>query len=369
MEKKDKKGIALRMAARYIKSNVNVPEEDQSPTNGYLLTESQRRKLRNVTYETFFYAALIGVIAVLAVVIPFHLFSFFQKISTLNLFGFKLELELMYTIYAIVMLFPEIWALNYINVRAVRKICEICRYPSSGRLDFDQQILLLSEAGLEIPAKHLSIFQIDPFIGLSKFSYYSLMILTKLKATLSNVVVKLLVKRFLGRYALRVVTDLAGIPIFAFWNAWASRGVIIETRMRIMATAASEDFLEEITDEEIALVYDKIPLIFNFIAQKKRSYNFALYAYIKGIADRCSTINFKVSHEIKLAELFEENNETKNDIVAKLLVFGFIVDGTVSIRERLILNELCKSEWFDFEMVQIETIVENYIQGKGIPRF
>jgi hypothetical protein len=178
--------------------------------------------------------------------------------------------------------------------------------------------------------------------------------------------VKLLVKRFLGRYALRIVTDLAGIPIFAFWNAWASRSVIKETRMRVMANAATADFLEEITIDDLKSVEDKIGLVFHYIAQKKRAYNFAMYAYIKEIMHLLPTIPLKITHEVDMEELFTGSVE-KDRFISKMLVFGLIIDGHLSLKEKLILKQLAEHDWFPYTIEALDDAVEGYCQGKGLP--
>ncbi len=349
---------------RYIERHTSVIE-DKKPYP-YILSDRQKKALKRVSLETYFLAALTGVLAVLVVVLPMNLFPDFFGVQHLQLFGYAFDFELYYTLFALAMLFPEIWALNYINLRAVKKICLISGYPNRQYEDYLEQVTLITEAGLEMPDKHLQGFEINPYLGLSGFSYYSLILLNKLKATLSNVLVKLLIKRVLGRSALRIVTDLAGIPVFAFWNAWASRLVIRESLMRVMAHAATKDFLEEIKKEELEAIRGKIALTFNFIAQTKRSYSFAIYTYIREVLRMLPGLSLKVDHEVKLEELF--TGEVEQDrLIAKLLVFGLVVDGRLSLKERLVLKKLGELEWFPYETEQLEEAVDGYCHGKGLP--
>lgn len=358
------KGLILRMGVRYIEKYTSTIEEKKPCP--YVLTERQKKELKKISQETYFLAALTGVLAVLVVVLPVNINPDLFGVQHLELMGYAFDFELYYTLFAVLMLFPEIWFLNYINLRAVKKICMVSDYPNRQHREYEEQVLLMTEAGLEMPAKHLQAFEIDPYVGLSRFSYYSIILLNKLKATLSNVLVKLLIKRFLGRSALRIVTDLAGIPVFAFWNAWASRSVIKETLMRVMAHAATTDFLEEMKEEDLRTVEDKIGLTFHFIAQTKRSYNFAIYAYIREIVRILPDVSLKVNHEVKLEELFSEDPQ-KNRLVAKILVFGLIVDGSLSLREKLVLKHICEKEWFPYEIDQLEEAVDGYCKGKGLP--
>ena len=357
------KGIVHKIGSKYVEGGLKGASPNVK--NAYVLNPEQKKKIKNITWQTYFWSAMIGALAVLVVVMPMHLWPNLFGIQKFNLFGNLIEFEVYYTLFGILMLFPEIWSLNYINLRAVRNIAKVCDYPNKNTSDFKEQIDLLTEAGLEMPAKHLAVFNIDPYIGLSKFSYYSFFLLTKLKATLSNIVAKLLIKRFLGRYALRIVTDLAGIPVFAFWNAWASHSVIKETKMRLMAAGATEDFLEEITDADLKSVAPKIGLLFHFIAQQKRAYNFSLYAYLKEVIKRVPGVHMENKKEIKIEDLFTETTE-QNILLAKMLVFGLMVDGNLSFRERKTLKKLGETDWFPYDAKALDDACEKYSNGFGL---
>lgn len=355
--KKNKKGLAFSLGNHYLHRNIallttNAPHH-------YILSQSDRKKIRKLKLRTYTYSGLIGAVAVLLVILPFHVFDFFQP-QHFELFEFSFDFELYYNLYGLIMIFPEIWLLNVVNIRAVKRMCEIHQYPNARHPDYAEQIEILTEAGLEMPNRLMEKLEIDPYIGLSKFSYYLLFAVTKLKAALSNVLMKLLIRRLLGRYALRIVMDLAGIPVYAFWDAWASRQVLKEAQLRLMASSASKEFVARFTKEELATIEDVYPLLVNYIAQQKRAYNFALYAFIKELSQNFDQISLKVKHEISLNEFFGDDS-TKNEIIARLLIFGFIVDGTLSIKERMDIHKLGKNEWFPLSMDEIETMLEKYL--------
>ena len=71
-----------------------------------------------------------------------------------------------------------------------------------------------------------------------------------MKAALTNFLFKLLVRRVLGRYALRMVMDFAGVPVYAFWNCWAANRVMNETRVRVMAAPVIKDIAKQIYVEQ-----------------------------------------------------------------------------------------------------------------------
>jgi hypothetical protein len=365
IQKKRKKSIAFRLGNTYLSKKTAGIRNDER--HGYTLSSAQKTQLKNLQLRVYLFAGLIGAAAVLIVIFPFH-FTHLLDAQHFDLFGYQFDFELYYTLYAVAMIFPEIWLLNMLNIYAVRRICEIYKYPSVSQTDYSEQVALLTEAGLEMPAKHMQLLEINPYIGLTKFSYYALLIGTKLKATLSNVLMKFLVRRLLGRYALRIVTDLLGVPIFAFWNAWSSRQVMKEAQMRIVATAATKDFMNEFSEEELFRVEEKLNKLFHFIAQQKRQYNFALYSFMKEMLLIFPDLDLKYDREVKVDELFGPDPEV-NKTIARLLIFGLIVDGTLSVKERLTMRKIAKESWFPVSIEEMETILKAYVNGEGLKRF
>lgn len=361
-EAASKKGIAFRLGNHYLDKNISKLEPNRSLH--YLLSSEQKHAIRQIRLRTYTYSALIGAIAVLVVILPYHLFDFFQP-QHIEMFDYTFDFELYYSIYGVVMIFPEIWLLKIVNIKSVKKMCEVYQYPTKGHRDYEEQIALLTEAGLEIPNKYMETLEVDPYIGLSKFYYYLLFALTKLKAALSNVLLKLLVRRVLGRYALRIFMDLVGIPVYAFWDAWASHKVMKEAQLRITSSTASKNFIQRFTEEEIQRIETIYPLLVNYIAQQKRAYNFSLYAYIKELSVHFPKKSLKIDRVIHLEELFGDEVE-KNTIVAELLVFGFIIDGTISVKERHDLHKLTKEEWFPMTIEQVEERLKEYVGGEEI---
>jgi hypothetical protein len=365
IHKNRKKSIAFRLGSRYLSQKTSHIQSEAAL--GYVLNDTQKKQLKWLRLRVYIFAGIIGACAVLVVIFPFH-FSHLLDAQHVDLFGFQFDFEFYYMLYAVIMIFPEIWLLNMLNLYAVRRICEILQYPSKTHKDYHEQIALLTEAGLEMPAKHMQLLDINPYVGLTRFSYYLLIVGAKLKATLSNVLMKFLVRRLLGRYALRIVTDLMGIPIFAFWNAWASKKVMKEAQVRIVSTVATEDFLTGFSKVELESVKDKLTKLVHFIAQQKRQYNFALYSFMKGILNHLPELDLKYSQEVKLEELFDENQE-QNRLISRLLIFGMIVDGTLSVKERLAIRKIVKEEWFPLTMDEIEDVLKGYVNGEGLSRF
>ena len=113
---------------------------------------------------------------------------------------------------------------------------------------------------------------INPYQNFSKSGLLLIRLMYLAKAFLSNFVSKIIIKRVIGRLAIREVVDMAGIPIYAFWNAYASAQIIRKTDMRMKASQmilkVSEHFKNKYAENEqfIKLLYDT----FEYIALTKK---------------------------------------------------------------------------------------------------
>lgn len=157
-----------------------------------------------------------------------------------------IDVEISFLVYSLVLVLAEIWFLTYTNIRSVTKIAHACGHPNPSDRNFENNVNALIAVGLEKKQTELKAIGINPYEGLHPYSVFAYQIILKLKATLSGILFKLLVKKMLGRYALRAVIDFAGMPIYAFWNIWGARQVMNEARIRVMAPPLIKRCAEEL---------------------------------------------------------------------------------------------------------------------------
>ena len=79
-------------------------------------------------------------------------------------------------------------------------------------------------------------------------------------------------------------------------------------------------------------------------------------------------LDLKYDREVKIDELFGANPQ-ENKVIARLLIFGLIVDGTLSVKERLTIRKIAKEDWFPVSMDELENILKGYVNGEGLKRF
>lgn len=359
---KNKQGLIDQLALNYLKQHAekNNKEGDEP----FILNEIEVKKIKRVRIETLFWACIIGTLGVLCLYLPQYYFpGLFLKLN-LELFDQKIEFEYVSIFYGILLIWPEIWALNYINLRAVRIISNSCSFPKANDSDFANTILFLKDAGLEKDANYKNIFEVNPYLGMPKYQFYFIFIITKIKATLSNIGFKILIKRFLGRYAVKEVTDLAGIPVFSFWNAWASNNVVNEAQIRIMAPRALQIFLDNYRNNtDVVHAFCKYgKTIVQKCAEAKRKYNFTQHLMANELIKMGANNSTSI---ISLDEIAKEKLEVQTGL-SQLIVLAFILDGDLSFSEKVFCKQLIAQNWFQYSIERIQEIRKQYTQGKGV---
>ena len=98
------------------------------------------------------------------------------------------------------------------------------------------------KAALEIPNLRKPIFGIDPLHETSRIMLFIHTILYKAKITISNVIIKMLIRRLFGRVITKAYVEFVGIPLFGCWNAWITKKILFETRLRIVGASCVDHF-------------------------------------------------------------------------------------------------------------------------------
>lgn len=369
VKNKQKKLLHEKYAFRYFKklteNRIETVDEYQT------LNDQEIQTIKKIRQRSLFLAALFGTLGVLFLYVPLYIFPnlFWSFSLDLPYFGL-IPIPVAFFAYGMLLAIIEITALVMLNLRTVYKVAYVCGFPNIDDPDYEKHIQTLFEVGLEKPNKEILMFGINPLAGLSKFNIFLFTFFNLVKATVSNVLVKMVLARVLGRFALRAYIDLIGIPIFSFWNMYTTNRVIREAKIRIMAPT----MIAHLTDK----LYEKLKhnedfkttlyAALQFIAVTKRNFHHNHFLLVDKLLHVFS-IEIKKQEPLSRIELIhraEMLDEDARQGLAKLLVFGMLIDGRLSYREKGVLDELCRLELIH---INFETLVkwENaFIQGRGL---
>ncbi|MFN3849109.1 MAG: LBF_2804 family protein [Spirosomataceae bacterium] len=332
----------------------------------HLLNDTEAAVIKKTYVETLTAAGILGVLGVLILYLPQYWFpEFFPNYHT-KIFGFEFDLPLVSSVYGFILVYAEIYGLTYFNLKGVRKIAEVCQFPRKADVEYERHLTALVEAALEKENKGLVAFGINPYLGLPKWVLMLFFVFNKLKATLSNIFVKIFLKRFLGRYAVREVTDLAGIPIFAFWNVWASHWVIHEAKIRIIAPQTVRLFIRELSlkmadnEQFQSIILEAL----QFVSILKRQYNYSHFLLTEDLIK-----TFKIQDFVIKGNFLERLEQCEVEVrksLEQLIVFGVLIDGDLNWLEKSRLKKMIDANLLSYSMDEIEQIGRDYEAGKGM---
>jgi hypothetical protein len=316
------------------------------------------------------YSALAGTLGVLLLYLPPHFFPEAFALWTVKhtLFSTSFEVPYFATLYGIVLAVAEIYFLVYLNIRSVHKMALACNFPPRHDPNFNLHIKSLVNIGVEKNAKNELSIGLNPWQGYSRFRIIMIFVWTRIRATLSNVLFKMLLRRILGRYAVRVVVDIAGIPIMAGWNMWAANKVLKQARVRILSPGFIQQTVMYLhkkyhdNPQFIDLIYDTL----QFLAVRKRSFHENHYLLSINLL-KTFNVPLRNTHEVpdNFIDKLEALPEEMQDDIAHLIIIGMIVDGHLSWLEKKSLDEMSEVGIIEYNTAEVKEIMHKFIQGQG----
>jgi len=371
MTKKKRQGFWEKVAH----ANITRAMAFQNADELFVLTDVEAAQLSKIQKHTFVRAGLAGTLGVVLLYVPFHLFGeslFPLQDFVVPFLNREISVRPYFLAYSGVLVLLEIWYLTYVNIKAVSEISRVCGHPNPADKYYQENLEALIAVGIEKQDKKLESLGINPFNNLSKFWLAVFYVLTKMKAALSNVLFTFLVKKLLGRYALRQFVDFAGIPIYAFWNIWASKRVMHETRVRAMAPPLILRCVEALYAQQQhnaefkAHIYDMLQLI----SESKRSYHYNHFLLSVVLLNRFDVPiqekpDFAADFMSKIVHLSDQTRAGFNT----LFVFGIMIDGKISYREKKFLRRLYRQGVIRHPEEKILKWSDEYFNGKGIDQF
>lgn len=335
----------------------------------FLLTDEEIKTIRRKETIAVWLAAFFGAMGVVLLYVPQYSFPHLFTDTAVTLFGKTFSVPITMLVYSVILVIIEIMLLTFLNIWCAHEIAVATGFLNyQTKKEKDKRSLLIN-IGLEKKNKEVLKYGIDPLQGINKKALFVWNFFFILKATLSNMLFKVLIQRLLGRYAIKAVQDFAGIPIFALWNAYGTKVILKEARVIIMGQNLVETVAEAIkkdqpaTDEFKSLLYDTL----QYIAVSKRDFHQNHYILTKNLFDIYS-ISPRESHWLEKGYYQKLHNAGKEEkeVCQLLICIGFILDGKLSLNERLQIKELQQEGLINLSYHEIKNYQLDFLNGKGI---
>lgn len=196
-----------------------------------VLTPEEQRELSRIERAAIFRAAMAGALSA-GVSSAFAIFCVSPEVDPLRHYLWLGGATLLASVV-------EIGFLYFDALRATRAMSA-----ASGlvlRLEEDAEALRrsLSRAALELPSPPENHLRVDPYLESSRLGLLLVGLVYKAKIALTTFVLKVVMRKALGRAVARSYLELIGIPVTALWNAWIAARVLAEARLRIVGPSAA----------------------------------------------------------------------------------------------------------------------------------
>jgi len=333
----------------------------------HLLDAQESRRLRRIQITVIALATAFAVVGVLAYYLPIYACPEWFPSARVSLPFFDAPVTLAWgaSLWALVLMMLELWALTFLNLASVHEIAVATGFLTADN-KADRTAALL-DIGLEVRSPDVRRYGIDPFQGLNPRLLFLFNLVLRLKGWIGNKVIRFLTRLLLGRYAVRALLDFVGLPLYMAINAYAVNAVMREARVIILGQTAVGRLLERLpkvalSRAEQGLLYDTL----QYIAVSKRDFHGNHYLLTEGLLGHFQ-IPPEPCHLLSADYLDKVRGAAPGvRVLCRLVILlGFILDGHLSWRERRELRRLNERHVLAEGEGEVERRLRDFVNGTG----
>jgi hypothetical protein len=333
-----------------------------SPEELHLVRKTERLALSG--------AVLIELVAYLFIFLPVYQFPHFFESHTVSLGGPFVhvtgKLHWAKDGWMFLVTVVELYVLLLLNLAAVHGVAVATGYIK--RNQTAQETSGLIRIALDSRFSELQHFGIDPYERMNPWILYLFLVFNRLKGMIGSVIARAVLSNLFGREIMRVYLDFSGMPIYMAINMYTTHVILRNARVVVMGQTSIEIVLRQLptlrlSPWELGLVYDSL----QFIAVNKRDFHANHYYLTKAIVDHFG-IEVEATHPLP-ADFLEKLKAARHpvtDICRLIIVLGFLLDGTLSWRERRQLTNLQQQGILELSHAELKNYLHQFVDGQGL---
>jgi hypothetical protein len=308
----------------------------------FTIEEKELRQINRLQVFTIGLSAFFGALFILLYYLPVHLFAdFFNSfVLEVSFMGFEFSFFWLKQLDSFFLTFLELYFLGLLSVFAIQRMGYILDFPSKEQHGFDLHRQNLKLISLEKKQKQELELGLNPYYGMSKFYLFIMLAFARLKAALSNFILKFILQRFGSRYILKIFIDLASMPVYAFWNAWATYRLFLRAKYYIFSVQLTEVITAKISEnKDDALLKSELEGLLSFIVMLKRDFSEINHYFSSRMLE---AIGAEITTAVPHFELKKHAENTELNQLILLFATGIILDGAISTRERKYIKSVVR---------------------------
>ena len=238
----------------------------------------------------------------------------------------------------------EIWFVSWDALRTVHAMSAAAGVYGDERLPRAVILTALARAALEVPNPYTSTLGVDPLRESRRALLVIGALVYKLKISATNALLKLVVRRALGRAAVRSWLPLLAVPVTALWNAAVTALVLREARLRIFGPSLALDVVERVLAPDGGppsprAAEGMLRAVASCIVRSADLHPNLELLLATLVSKLAAAMPADVSSSRAFLALLPELDDVERLLVLRALRAAAVIDGRIARRERALLQE------------------------------
>ncbi len=228
----------------------------------------------------------------------------------------------------------------------------------------------LVRAALELQNPARPVLGVDPLREASKWRLLLTSVLYKGKVAVTSFLLKLLIRRALGRAMVRgAVVELVAVPVTALWNAIVTWRVMREARLRIMGPSAAAELVGALWEGGPSSPQrgGAVRAVASAIVRSSDLHP-NLISLLHEILERgdVGDTTDAIDDTSRFLALFTEAPREHQRWLHAVAVLAAILDGRVAASERRLLTELREILGVSTDLRDVEALAKRFRKGQDV---
>lgn len=225
----------------------------------------------------------------------------------------------------------------------------------------------MARAALELPNSNESLFGVNPRREASRLRLVLASLVYKAKISVTNFLMKMLVRRMIGRAAVRSWLPFVAVPFTGLWNAYVCRQIMREARIRAMGPSAAKEMIGFAFDAHGGeLGADARSCTVRAVASsivRTEDLHPNLVALLRELAGTGAEPDADVDDTRAFLTRLKSLSTAEQTCVLRVLAIASIIDGRLTRNERRLLEEAQAVCGRDQDLRAVEELRRTFIAG------
>ncbi|HRE90941.1 MAG TPA: hypothetical protein PK095_17600 [Myxococcota bacterium] len=342
----------------------------------HILDEGERERIRKLARRMILIAFGVGAASGLVSSIASFVLAVPEEVTTTFWEDFRDFLIVNgVTIVATMIEVAILYRFALQTVHLIAREAGIRLIPRGDDPDLDEKravALALARAALELPNPPKNPFGIDPYREIPKWRLVVATIFYKLKISLTNFILRILIRRIAGRAIVKAYLTFTDVFVTGAWDAWVAWRMTTQARIRALGPSACESLLQQILRDEGEVRPEVFEAMLRSVATvivRDRDVHPNLLALMRAITRRSGVAAVDgLDDGARFLVALDGLEARERGLVYEVFVLSSFPDGRVSRAERELLQTVLERDGRRLDGRALSRLARRFKRGDPITR-